>query len=142
MEVPEAELMVGYLIKRVQHGLRRRGDGDLHSLGLSVAQYSVLRALDDHPDASAADLARLCFVTRQSLQDVLSGLRSRELVADAGTVRGRSKALRLTAPGRRVLRAANTVMQGVEAELTQGLSEDTRKSLVHLLIRCAENVEG
>lgn len=141
MEVPEAELMVGYLIKRVQHGLRRRGDSELHSIGLSVAQYAVLRALEDHPDASAADLARLCFVTRQSLQDVLSGLRGRDLVADAGTVRGRSKALQLTTTGRRVLRAANTIMEGVEAELTRDISPGSRNDLVRQLIRCAENLE-
>ena len=29
-----------------------------------MAQYAALRALADHPDASASELARLCFVTR------------------------------------------------------------------------------
>ena len=44
----------------------------LKPTGLSMAQYSTLRALHEHPEASAAELARLCFVTRQSLQDVLA----------------------------------------------------------------------
>ena len=74
MQASEAERSIGYLVKRVQQGLRRRCDSALKPTGLSMAQYSTLRALHEHPDASAAELARLCFVTRQSLQDVLSRL--------------------------------------------------------------------
>ena len=79
----ETERAVGYLVKRVQQSLRRRSDAALRSTGLSMAQYAVLRALADHPNASASDLSRLCFVTRQSLQDVLSGLRVRRMLLAA-----------------------------------------------------------
>ena len=75
MERSQTEEGVGYLVKRVQQSLRRRCDAALRPTGLSMAQYVVLRALADHQDASAAELARRCFVTRQSLQDVLGGLR-------------------------------------------------------------------
>lgn len=142
MSVPASELMVGYLIKRVQQALRRRSDAALHASGLSMAQYSALRALDDHPEASAADLARLCFVTRQSLQDVLTGLRGNGFVVDGAHTRGRSRSLQLTAEGRRALAVAAGVMETVEAELTQDLSPTARDRLVQQLIRCAENLEG
>src|SRR6201984_3835559 len=96
MQWSEREHSVGYLVKRVQQGLRRRCDAALKPTGLSMAQYAALRALAEHPDASAAELARLCFVTRQSLQDLLTGFSPapiRETV-DAPP-RGRARSLRL-----------------------------------------------
>ena len=77
----------GYLVKRVQQSLRRRCDAALRPTGLSMAQYAALRALADHPYASASELARLCFVTRQSAQDLLAGLRTAGLVKDVEKVR-------------------------------------------------------
>src|ERR1700754_1991490 len=81
MDTSGTERAVGYLVKRVQQSLRRRSDAALRSTGVSMAQYAVLRALSDHPEASASELSRLCFVTRQSLEDVLSGLRSAGFVS-------------------------------------------------------------
>jgi len=97
MREAKVERGVGYLVKRVQQSLRRRCDSALRPTGLTMSQYAVLRALHDHPDATASDLARLCFVTRQSLRDVLGGLRSADLVADAeAPPQGRKRSLQLT----------------------------------------------
>jgi DNA-binding MarR family transcriptional regulator len=142
MSTVDVELGAGYLVKRVQQALRRRCDAALRDVGLSMAQYAVLRALADHPTASAAELARLCFVTRQSLQDVLKGLRSSRLVEDAGgTQTGRARALRLTSAGAKSLDTAHAAVVGVEAEMLTGLSASTRKQLAQALLRCAENLE-
>jgi DNA-binding MarR family transcriptional regulator len=143
MGEPETERAVGYLVKRVQQSLRRRSDAALRSTGVSMAQYAVLRALADHPDASASELSRLCFVTRQSLQDVLSGLRSSGLVVESDRpTRGRARALELTATGIKRLRAAHAAVMGVEAEMTEGIAPNTRRQLVAALSRCAENLEA
>lgn len=132
----------GYLVKRVQQALRRRCDTALRRTGVSMSQYVVLRALADHPHASAAELARLCFVTRQSLQDVLTGLRTMGLVDDADVqAPGRARALTLTATGRRRLTAAHTAVIGVEAQMLTGLSAAERDRLSRLLGVCAENLE-
>jgi len=139
----ETERAVGYLVKRVQQSLRRLGDAALRSTGLSMAQYAVLRALADHPDASASDLSRLCFVTRQSLQDVLSGLRSCGLVSESGRpARGRARSLELTAVGAKRLAAAHAAVMGVESAMTDGISASARRQLVAALTRCAENLEA
>ena len=139
----ETERAVGYQVKRVQQTLRRRSDAALRSTGLSMAQYAVLRALADHPDASASDLSRLCFVTRQSLQDVLSGLRSCGLVSESGRpARGRARSLELTAVGAKRLAAAHAAVMGVESAMTDGISASTRRQLVAALTRCAENLEA
>ena len=139
----ETERAVGYLVKRVQQSLRRRSDAALRSTGLSMAQYAVLRALADHPNASASDLSRLCFVTRQTLQDVLSGLRSCGLVSESGRpARGRARSLELTAVGAKRLAAAHAAVMGVESAMTDGISASARRQLVAALTRCAENLEA
>ena len=100
MSESETEHAAGYLVKRVQQSLRRRCDAALRPSGLSMAQYAAMRALADHPEASASELARLCFVTRQSLQDLLAGLRSAGFVREANRPpRGRARSLELTRAG-------------------------------------------
>lgn len=142
MEVPAVEHAPGYLVKRVQQAFRRRSDAALRATGLSMSQYAVLRALADHPDASAAELARLCFVTRQSLQDVLTALRTDNLVDDAGLPpRGRSRALTLTPEGRRRLAGADDAVMQIDALMVQGLSGAEQQRLSQLLLCCAQNLE-
>jgi DNA-binding MarR family transcriptional regulator len=131
----------GYLVKRVQQAMRHASDEELRRNGVSIAQYAVLRALADNPGASSAELARRCFVTRQSLQDVMSGLRANGMVvvAERATA-GRAKAARLTPLGEQRLEQAEDVMTAVESRMLAGLSADDRNRLTTLLIRCAENL--
>jgi DNA-binding MarR family transcriptional regulator len=143
MVEPEIERGPGYLVKRVQQGLRRRCDAALKPTGLSMAQYALLRALHDHPDASASDLARLCFVTRQSLRDVLNGLSSAGMVGPSDAPgRGRAQALQLTPLGLRRLKSSHAAVEDVEAAMLQGMSAAQRRELATLLLRCAENLEA
>jgi DNA-binding MarR family transcriptional regulator len=142
MQLPESERSVGYLVKRVQQGLRRRCDAALKPTGLSMAQYAALRALAEHPDASAAELARLCFVTRQSLQDVLTGLRTAGLVETVDAPpRGRSRSLSLTRLGSRQLSAAHDAVFAAQATMLQGISAREQRSAADVLARCAQNLE-
>jgi DNA-binding MarR family transcriptional regulator len=142
MQPSDAERSIGYLIKRVQQGLRRECDAALRPTGLSMAQYSTLRALHEHPEASAAELARLCFVTRQSLQDMLTGLRAAGLVENADAEpRGRAQSLALTRLGSRRLGAAHEAVFAVEDVMLQGISVRERRTVAEALLRCAENVE-
>jgi DNA-binding MarR family transcriptional regulator len=142
MRRSETERAVGYLVKRVQQSLRRKSDAALKPTGMSMAQYAVLRQLADHPEASASELSRLCFVTRQSLQDVLSGLRSAGLVVDSDRpAQGRARALELTALGAKRLAAAHAAVMGVDAAMTDGMSATARRQLIESLTRCAENLE-
>jgi DNA-binding MarR family transcriptional regulator len=134
---------VGYLVKRVQQALRRRCDTALRPIGLTMSQYAILRALHDHPAASASDLARLCFVTRQSLRDVLAGLRSAGLVDDiAHSPQGRRRSLRLTTAGLHSLQKSHAAVIGVETAMLTGIPADAHTELAALLTRCADNLEA
>jgi DNA-binding MarR family transcriptional regulator len=143
MQPSAAERSIGYLVKRVQQGLRRQCDAALKATGISMAQYSTLRALDEHPEASASELARLCFVTRQSLQDVLTGLRADGLVETVDAPpRGRARSLALTHLGSQRLSAAHEAVFTVEAAMLQGISARERRSVAEALLSCAKNLEG
>jgi len=139
----ETESGIGYLVKRVQQALRRRCDAALRPTGLSMAQYAALRALADHPDASASELARLCFVTRQSLGELLAGLRSAGLVDDTDAPRrGRMQSLKLTRLGRAKLASAHAAVADVETAMTDGIPARLRGDIAAALMRCAENLEA
>jgi DNA-binding MarR family transcriptional regulator len=143
MQQSDAERSIGYLVKRVQQGLRRECDAALKPTGLSMAQYSTMRALKEHPEASAAELARLCFVTRQSLQDVLAGLRTAGLIENAAAEpRGRAQSLALTRMGARRLDAAHDAVFAVEDVMLHGVSARDRRTVAEVLLRCAANVEN
>jgi DNA-binding MarR family transcriptional regulator len=143
MGVSETEWAVGYLVKRVQQSLRRQCDAALRPSGLSMAQYAAMRALADHPEASASELARLCFVTRQSLQDLLAGLRSAGFVRDAKVPpRGRARSLEVTAAGAKRLAQAHTAVMSVESTMLQRVPESAQRQLAALLSRCANNLEN
>ncbi|WP_123023865.1 MarR family winged helix-turn-helix transcriptional regulator [Mycolicibacterium stellerae] len=143
MRVSDTERAVGYLVKRVQQSVRRRCDAALRPTGLSMAQYAAMRALADHPEASASELARLCFVTRQSLQDLLAGLRSSGFVRDAKVPpRGRARSLELTPTGANALSAAHTAVMAVESRMLEGISVSAQRQLSASLDRCAQNLEA
>ncbi|MCG3756991.1 MarR family winged helix-turn-helix transcriptional regulator [Amycolatopsis sp. Poz14] len=131
----------GYLVKRVQQAFRQASDELLRPIGLSMAQYAVLAALAENPGASSAELARHCFVTRQSLRDVLAGLKTAGLVAvaeEAST--GRAQPVRLTASGEDRLKEAHRLVDQVEERMLAGMPEDERHRLAELLSICSENL--
>lgn len=131
----------GYLVKRVQQLLRQVADDELRPTGVTMAQYAVLQALADGSGASAAELARRCFVTRQSLRDVLRGLRAAELVSVADQAEtGRALPVRLTRGGRARLKAADRVMATVEERMLDGLGAGDRRALAASLTACAGNL--
>ncbi|SEF37012.1 DNA-binding transcriptional regulator, MarR family [Amycolatopsis pretoriensis] len=139
-EVPTGD-RPGYLLKRAQQALNQACTDRLRPLELSMSQYAVLRALDEHPGASSADLARITFVTRQSLRDVLGGLRSAGLVtvAEQATT-GRARPVTLTGSGRAKLHAADELVARVEEDMLGTLSGDQRRYLADLLHTCVANL--
>jgi DNA-binding MarR family transcriptional regulator len=131
----------GYLLKRAQQALHQACTERLRPLELSMSQYAVLRALDDHAGASSAELARITFVTRQSLRDVLGGLRSAGLVTVAEQAStGRARPVALTPSGHAKLRAAENLVIEVETQMLGDLSADQRRYLADLLRTCVGNL--
>ena len=101
---------------------------------LTVAQYACLEVLVRNPGASAADLARGAFVTRQAGHQVLKKLVDEDLVTQTShpTLRQRSQ-LTLTRTGERRRRAAADSVDGVERNIAAALSGDGAARLATLL---------
>ncbi|HVV13425.1 MarR family winged helix-turn-helix transcriptional regulator [Amycolatopsis sp.] len=132
---------IGYLVKQAQQAFHRAAEERLRPLGLSMSQYAVLRALADAPGAPAAELARRTFVTRQSLRDVLNGLRKAGLatVAERPTS-GRALPVALTAEGQARLAEADRVVFDVDERMVDGIGARDLRKLATLLTVCVENL--
>ncbi|HEY9290113.1 MAG TPA: MarR family transcriptional regulator [Microlunatus sp.] len=134
---------IAYQTRRLQQLLRRTGDAALQTTGLTLAQYNVLQIIGQNPDASSAQVARECNVSRQSLQDLIRTLRDHGYVRVGEQPRvGRSLPIRITQEGRKVLRKADRAIGRIEDRMVAGISERDVDRTVALLRRCAENLEA
>ncbi|BCJ28300.1 MarR family winged helix-turn-helix transcriptional regulator [Actinocatenispora sera] len=127
-----AELALG--VKRLQVRHHRAIDARLAPLGLSLAQWDVLRHLHRHPAASLHDLARLTFQTDQSMGTLAGRMAARGLI-ERTTGPGRAVRHRITAEGDRLRTAAQHEVDRVLARSFEPLDQADRAALGDLLTR-------
>uniref|UniRef100_A0AAU2VHA1 MarR family transcriptional regulator n=1 Tax=Streptomyces sp. NBC_00003 TaxID=2903608 RepID=A0AAU2VHA1_9ACTN len=134
---------VGYRLKKASAALRGAMDKALREHDLTVPQYSCLELLDEHPGLSNADLARGTFVTRQSANVVLRGLKDAGLITQAtSTDHGRALPIHLTAAGQRRLRAARSVVYAIEQRMIQNIPARRMTALLADLDTMTEALGG
>ena len=132
---------VGYQMKRAQHALRLRMDEALRGLELTTPQYAALSALEGSPGLSGAALARLGFVTPQTMNGIVTKLEAAGLVERRPhPEHGRVLRTFLTERGEGVVSGAHGVIRGVEERMVAGLGEDERRRLLEALRSCAESL--
>lgn len=131
---------VGYTLKRAQAMLHRALETRLRRHGLSVPQYACLELLAKQPDRSQSELARGAFVTRQAMHQLTIGLQNAGLIASRGD--GRARRLRLTAEGRRKLKAASGAAVEVERKMLTRLDQAQEDALLGRLIDCIDSLEA
>ena len=124
----------GYLIKAVQHLLRRRMDRALEHLSITTPQFAVLTWLQRTPGLSNAELAQRCFVTPQTMNLIVKNLEERGLVVRSESPsHGKILPLALSSEGPRVLQQAQTSLVGVDRSLFGTLSTAELKTFVSTL---------
>jgi DNA-binding MarR family transcriptional regulator len=131
----------GYLLKQVQHLLRRRMDQALTHLGITTPQFAALTWLERTPGISNAELAHRCFVTPQTMNLIVQKLEERGLVIRAQSPsHGRVLPLALAPAGEQVLQEAVRSLVSVERSMFGVLSSAELKGLVSTLrkIRATE----
>lgn len=134
---------IGYAVKRLQQAVRVAAERELRPLGLTMPQYAVLKALVDRPGLSNSELARRCFVTRQSMNEVLAGLHRAGLVIRVAHPHdGRMQQTQLTDVANAVSRRADDAVARVEQRLTMQLNKTERDQLLSLLGTCTSNLEA
>ncbi|MFH8342589.1 MarR family winged helix-turn-helix transcriptional regulator [Streptomyces sp. AM6-12] len=133
---------VGYRLKRASAALRGAMDRALRGHGLTVPQYSCLELLDERPGLSNADLARGTFVTRQSANVVLRGLKEAGLITQAtSTDHGRALPVHLTEAGQQRLHAARTAVYAIEERMIESIPGRRLTALLADLDSMAEALE-
>jgi DNA-binding MarR family transcriptional regulator len=135
---------VGYLVKRVQAALRAAMDEELRPLGLSVSQYAILEALleEGESESSNAAIARRCFITPQSANEMIAALTEGELVVRRSSTRTPRIRYALTRRGRAKCTKARQRVLDIEERMLAGQTDADRKRIAILLERCARALEG
>ncbi|MFI6346717.1 MarR family winged helix-turn-helix transcriptional regulator [Streptomyces sp. NPDC050560] len=136
---PEA---LGHALRRAELALVGRKRGALRAFDLTVPQYDTLTLLSRADGMSAAQLARACLVTPQTMATVLSNLE------DKGLVERRPSPLHqkvlvtcVTEEGRAVAARGRTAVAGVMDRLTGGFSAAETAEFRRLLDRAADLLE-
>ena len=143
MTPASGEAWIGYSLKITQHRLRQRLEAELAGTGVSAAQNAVLLAIGSNPRISNASLARVAFVTPQSMQGMLVTLeRDGFILRTPHPDHGRIIMTELTVKGKAAAEAGAIASEAVERLMLAGLTNDEAKLLGELLQRCAEALEG
>jgi DNA-binding MarR family transcriptional regulator len=118
-------------------------DEALLACGLTMAQWTALRAGHEAPGASGADLARACRVSAQTMHTTITGLERMGLVVrQPHAVHGRVVQIYLSNAGERRLAEGHVIVAGTEERVLAGLSEEERALLHGLLARVAGGLAG
>jgi DNA-binding MarR family transcriptional regulator len=134
---------IGYLLKRVQTGLRNGMDGVLKEKGLTTPQYAALSALEAEPGISNAELARRSFVTPQTMIRIVENLEGMGLIERTPhPSHGRVLTARLTRDGKRLVAASHAGVNAVVAGMLRDLNAKEQSALQSMLQRCAEALES
>lgn len=132
---------VGYLVKQLQHAFRAQMDDGLGTIGLSTAQYALLCAIEEAPGSSGAELARRCFITPQSVNGLMTGLRRASLVGrSASATHGRIIESTLSTTGRERLKTAHRIVFAIEDKMLAKLTNSRRRELAGLLKQCIDAI--
>lgn len=133
---------IGYLIKRVESGVRAEVDSALRRLGLAAPEYTALSALRARGELSLGQLARRSFTSGAAFTQTLAALeRNGWIERCAEQAKSSLTRVRLTRKGESVLRACDLASAHVERNLLGGLSEAQARALREALESCVASLE-
>ena len=131
-----------YRVKRLFQTLRARVDEALDPLGLSMPQYGALTVLQAEGRLSNAALARLNFVTPQTMLRIVGGLEAGGFITRDPSSTGKSIQFQVSETGHLKLEEAHALVTKIERQMVGGLAPDTAALFLQSLDRCAETLAG
>ena len=136
------EHSLGYLVKKTQQALRHAMDRALAAVGLTTPQYAALSALSSETALSNAELARRCFVTPQTMHQMIGGLEARGLTQRSRhPEHGRIVEVGITETGTELLEEAHRRVSAVEAKMAQDITAAEKEQVTGVLRRCCLALE-
>ena len=132
---------LGYLLRQASVALRTAMDRALVDQGLTSPQFAVLTMIVAYPGASGADLARLTFLTPQTINVIVRNLeRDGAIEKTAHATHGRILRLSATAKGQALLKRCRARVAELEAELAGLLGRDEQRTVRRWLSAVAEKL--
>ena len=126
------------LVRRSGRFITRLYDDALHETGLSITQYSILSHIEDNEALSVTGLAALMKMERTTVIRNLRPLERDGLIDSTLGADNRSKALRITAEGKRRLLHARKLWSEMEASVREKITPQELQTLRSLLARLVE----
>lgn len=123
-----------YLMAVVSIEQRSRCSEALKTFGLTPPQFAVLSNIGLLEGVTAAKLARMFRVRRQTIAEVIASLSERSLISISATAGRRDRQLQLTALGRERRDAANRAIIAVEQQMFETLSPAKLEALREALV--------
>jgi DNA-binding MarR family transcriptional regulator len=142
-DVHYSERLLGH-IKRAEQTTQAAKEHVLRAYGITPAQQTALTILSDHDGITAAELARKCSVTPQTMNSTIGRLERQGLIERMRHSRhGTLIEIRLTDHGRKLFEVADARVAELDrmlgSELTRG-ELDRLKELLVKVIATAERV--
>lgn len=105
-------------MKRLLIGYRTLMEEALEGEGVTLAQLRMLKTLEEHPDISAAEVARSCYISPQSMQAVITRAeREGFITRSAAASNRRVLKATLTLKGKSVLERCSALAARIEDEI-------------------------
>lgn len=118
----QRELSVG--MKRLLTGYRTLLEAALEGEGITLAQLRMLKALNDQAEMSAAELARTCYVTPQSMQAIVTRAeRAGWITRSASAANRRILSATLTKAGQKMLGKGLELYAEIELQIWGGVKD-------------------
>ena len=138
---PEGHL--GYLVRQANVAVRAAMEKVLADIDATPAQFAVLTMIAAYPGISGAELARLTFLTPQTINVIVRNLvRGGAIEKTAHAVHGRVLRLTATTKGQALLKRCRVRVQEVESRIAGLVGKDEEKAVRRWLAAVAEELGG
>jgi DNA-binding MarR family transcriptional regulator len=136
---PEGHL--AYLVRQANVALRAAMEKALADLDVTVPQFAVLTMIAAYPSVSGADLARLTFLTPQTINVIVRNLENAGAIEkSAHAVHGRILQLAVTAKGQALLRRCRSRVHAIEDRIAALVGRDDERVIRRWLSAVAETL--
>ncbi|WP_205668274.1 MarR family winged helix-turn-helix transcriptional regulator [Bradyrhizobium manausense] len=133
---------LGYLLRQAHAAVRLKMERTLADLGVTSPQFAVLTMLNAYPGLSGADVARLTFLTPQTVGVIIRNLeRDGAIVMTPHPVHGRIQQWTLTPRGSTLLKACRERVIGLEKRLASSLDAKAEASIRRWLANVATELQ-
>jgi DNA-binding MarR family transcriptional regulator len=133
---------LGYLLRQAQAAVRLTMERSLAGLGVTPPQFGVLAMLKADPGLSGAEVARLTFLTPQTVGVIIRNLeRDGAIRMTPHPVHGRIQQWTLTPRGAALLRDCRHRVLALEQRLAKGLDRKAETTIRQWLAKIAAEMQ-